>query len=363
MRPKFINPAIDWAGKTPPSRKWLWADLIPAGRLTLLSGAGGVGKSLLAQQLATAVATGTPLFGHDVTEGGVVAVFAEDDEAELHRRQANIAASILEDMENLDRLQFLPAGTSDLLLWNSQGKPTEFFADLATAIRERKPGPPALVILDNAAAIFGANEIDRAAVTQFCQMLERLICFPTGAAVLLLSHPSRAGAASGDGTSGSTAWNAAVRSRLYLTAGTEGDNDARTLETMKANYARAGGTIPLRWSDGALALDPQRTDSAAREDEIDGDVLAATVKILGRGESLSPKDNQKNFAPKAIKREASASRWPMAAIEASYRRLLDRGSLVIEKAGPRKGHQVDRVFVAKHVPETMGGVSACPVTH
>jgi hypothetical protein len=75
------------------------------------------------------------------------------------------------------------------------------------------------------------NENDRAQARQFIGML-RGLAIRHECAVLLLSHPSVAGIASGGGSSGSTAWNNSVRSRLYLSRvvgndGFEANPDAR----------------------------------------------------------------------------------------------------------------------------------------
>ena len=77
----------------------------------------------------------------------------------------------------------------------------------------------------------------------------------SGAGVLLTSHPSLTGLSSGSGLSGSTAWNASVRSRLYFKRaifdkGEEPDPDLRVLEVVKANYGPVGETIMLRWDNG-----------------------------------------------------------------------------------------------------------------
>lgn len=352
----FINPAQRWANSTPPERKWLWRELVPAGRLTLLSGNGGIGKSLLAQQLATHVGLGTPLLGHAVTEGAVLAIFAEDDADELHRRQADIAAATFEDVANLERLSLLPAENVDSQLWTEKGTPTAFFEEVVVAADAMRP---ALVVLDNAAALFGGNELDRNAVTKFCRTLEREICFRTGAAVLLLSHPSRAGMVAGDGLSGSTAWNNAVRSRLYLRASDPKrdkttDTDVRILESAKANLGKMGGKIQLRWSSGMLiAVEADEIDEATRSAQIDADVLQAAAKVLSKNESLSPHANQPSYFPKPVKRIPCAARWSIKEIEDSYRRLLDTGDLEIRSEG-RKGHEVQRVHIRAHVPELLG---------
>jgi RecA-family ATPase len=113
---------------------------------------------------------------------------------------------------------------------------------------------PRLILLDNSADIFGGNENDRAQVRQFIGLL-RGLAIASGAAILLTSHPSLTGMNTGSGLSGSTAWNASVRSRLYLKrAATEKDEepdpDLRVVEVMKANYGPVGETITVRWKDG-----------------------------------------------------------------------------------------------------------------
>ena len=55
---EFIDPEI--YQNTPPDREWVIKDWLPKGYVTALYGDGGVGKSLLVQQLATCVATGKP---------------------------------------------------------------------------------------------------------------------------------------------------------------------------------------------------------------------------------------------------------------------------------------------------------------
>ena len=80
---------IDWPskeGRVPPERNFIVGAWLPAGCVTSPYGAGGVGKSLLAQQLATCVATGKPFCSHPVRSGPVLGLFCEDDE--LWRRQA-----------------------------------------------------------------------------------------------------------------------------------------------------------------------------------------------------------------------------------------------------------------------------------
>jgi hypothetical protein len=75
--------------------------------------------------------------------------------------------------------------------------------------------------------------------------LLRDLAISANAGLLLTSHPSLTGISTGSGLSGSTAWNASVRSRLYFKrAKTEKDEepdpDLRVLEVMKSNYGPVG---------------------------------------------------------------------------------------------------------------------------
>src|SRR5262249_3793400 len=135
--------------------------------------------------------------------------------------------------------------------------PTKLFTRVTEAAATIKPR---LILLDNSADVFGGNENDRAQVRQFIGMLRGLAMAAT-AGLLLTSHPSLTGIASGTGLSGSTAWNASVRSRLYLKRATtakdeEPDPNLRVLEVMKNNYGPVGETVMLRWSDGVFLPTP-----------------------------------------------------------------------------------------------------------
>ena len=77
-------------GQPVPSRRWLVEGMIPIRNVTMFGGDGGLGKSLLAQQLLTCVAIGKPWLGLPTQAGRALGVFCEDDCDELHIRQADI---------------------------------------------------------------------------------------------------------------------------------------------------------------------------------------------------------------------------------------------------------------------------------
>jgi RecA-family ATPase len=90
--PEIIGPRF-LRGAKPPERKWIVPDWIPYGVVTGLYGDGGLGKSLLAQQLQTCTALGRPWLGLPVQKVASLGVYCEDSRDEILRRQSEINAA------------------------------------------------------------------------------------------------------------------------------------------------------------------------------------------------------------------------------------------------------------------------------
>ena len=187
--------------------------------------------------------------------GPVVAICCEDDADELHRRLDAIVRHYNASFADVADLHVLSLAGRDAVLATPRRDglmtPTKLFARVTDAAATIKPR---LILLDNSADVFGGNENDRAQVRQFIGLL-RGLAIAASAGLLLTSHPSLTGIATGSGLSGSTARNASVRSRLYLKRATTAENEEpdpnlRVLEVMKNNYGPVGETITLRWKDG-----------------------------------------------------------------------------------------------------------------
>ena len=74
------------ADVSPQSISWLWPGRIPAGRITLLVGRPGEGKSFMTIDVASRVSTGTPWpDGSDCPKGSVILMSAEDDPGDTIR--------------------------------------------------------------------------------------------------------------------------------------------------------------------------------------------------------------------------------------------------------------------------------------
>jgi len=311
-----------WYGVEPKPHAWAVPELIPAHNVTLLSGQGGIGKTLLMQQLSVATVLGKEWIGTLPVCGPVLFITAEDDEDELHFRYDKIAkwpvynTNFEELAENGLHLLSLAGKESAMAVADARGivRPTELFEQMRRTAREIRP---CWIALDTAADIFIVNERDRSQVRQ-CISLLRGVALEINTAMILLSHPSLSGISSGTGLSGSTAWNNSVRSRLYLKTekkkgkddDDEEDNEpeqgsARILEAMKSNYSALAKPIRLVWHNGLLV----REDALPKLSPIDRasleqrarDVFLDLLRNYNKQDRVvSYKEDARNFAPKVF---------------------------------------------------------------
>ena len=331
MTARRLNPrsAAFWATVEPPRRRWLVDGLIPSGVVTLLSGEGGVGKSALMVALALAVSTGTPWIGRPVVEGAVFAVFAEDDADEIGRRLRSIALANGVDLSAAIDLEYLALNdlTDGAMLAtaaDSGVRATDLFVEIERIVMTSRP---ALIVLDCVAELFGGDENRRAEVAPFVRLLSNLAA-KSGAAIVLISHPSLTGLATGSGLSGSTAWNGAVRSRLYLTAPDKDDTDRRVLIHAKSNYGRKAAGIEMRMTDGRFVA-TDRTDPAAGRARAEAVFIDLLRRFNAEGRNVSDATGT-NYAPVLFAREPEAKGMSKEALRDAMSALFRADRLVIE---------------------------------
>lgn len=334
----FVN-AAEWEGSPVPARRWHVPEIIPAGEITMLGGDGGTGKSLLALQLAVATAAGTEWIGTAPEPGRVLFISAEDDLAELHRRAANIVRAMRIRFSDLENLSLLSLAGQDAILAAPEKrdgplKETPLFMAIEAAVKARAPS---LLALDTLADLFGGNEILRPHARQFIGLLRNL-ALENGLTILLLSHPSQAGINSGAGTSGSTAWNNSVRSRLYLERAKSGeeesDHDARVLTNKKLNYGRAGWERVLRWADGLFVAEGmgggQEAQRRADAERVFLDLLADFNR---QGRDVSS-NFSRSYAPKVFASAPAAKGFSKELLTMAMERLFAANRIHVEMSGP-----------------------------
>jgi RecA-family ATPase len=336
LNPLPVIDPRDWQGKSVPERQWFVDGWIPDRTVTNLSGDGGSGKTLIVMQLIAASSLRTQWFGRDVSVGPCLYYGAEDESDELHRRLKSIVKRAGRELSELDGIRLIPMAGSDAVLAEPDRKQnitaTALFAKLEAQAKALRPK---LIIIDPSADVFGGDEINRSQVRKFVSML-RGLAIEYDCAVLLLSHPSLTGLTSGTGTSGSTAWNNSVRSRLYLQTTSP---DARILKVVKANHGKVGEEIAIRWNDGVYGLD--NGDDPVVESLVNSTVDKLFLDLLtlfnGQDQAISSKTGA-NYAPAKMALHPKAKGFTKKQLAASMQRLLDtdRVNLVIEGSPSRQ---------------------------
>ena len=302
---KVVSPT-SLAGKSLPARDWIVREWLPCGVVTGLYGDGGLGKSLLAQQLQTSAALGRPWLALPVEPVASLAVYCEDSHDELWRRQSDINIEYDVDFTDIADMHWLPRLGEDNLMMtfsrNGAGELTAFHKQVTTAALDLKAR---LVVVDTAADVFGGNENDRNHVRQFVARALGSIAQRINGAVLLCAHPSRSGLSTGEGDGGSTGWSNSLRSRLFLRApsmeaGEPPDPNARILQRKKANYAARHDELRLRWRNGVIEPEAPIEPGATPFGKVDvADVFLGLLdEFAAAKRAVSESSNASNFAPR-----------------------------------------------------------------
>lgn len=232
-------PYVDLTAALEP-RPWLIVDRIPRRNVTLLSGEGSIGKSILLMQLLGATVRGELWLGSVPERGPVLYLTAEEEDNEVRHRMQAVAASLGTTREQLvkDGLRVLSFAGKDAVLAEPDRdgilRSTPLFACI---LKDAVALKPKVIALDAAADVFGGNEINRAQARQFITLI-RHMAMATDAAAILVAHPSLQGIASDSGLSGSTAWHNSVRARMYLKKAPGEDEALRASRSRRTTTAR-----------------------------------------------------------------------------------------------------------------------------
>ena len=329
----LIDPA-DWSGLPTPEREWALDDWIPARQVTYLTGSGGAGKSLLTQQLCTCLALGLPFLGVPTKPIIALYVTCEDDADELHRREKAICATLAVDMGalsgKLHLVSLVGAVGNELAAFDAHNRMsiTAAYKHLASKVEDTGAG---FVVLDNVAHFFAGNENIRVQVAAFVGLLNQVA--QAGPAVLLLGHPNKAG----DAFSGSTAWENQVRSRLFLSTvksvgDAAADPDLRVLSRGKANYAKAGVMLAMRWHRFSFIGDAGPAQAEAHrltvaQNEADDAAFLDCLRARSSQQRAVSEKRASNFAPTVFAKMTEAKGIGKVRLEAAMDRLFRSRSI------------------------------------
>lgn len=346
QRPPLRN-MVDWhelAQSDPPKFEWIWDHWL-SWHPTGLWGRGGIGKSLLAQQIETACAIGRPLWGTSCAPIHVLAWHCEDDRDEIWRRQDRICKRLGINFTMLNNLHIdARCGMENALFTTVYGRPA--WTPLYEELREQVNDYDAQVlVLDNISQIFGGNVNDQHHVTTF---VNGIIGLGRGKQFcpILLGHVAKA---QGSEWAGNMAWENAVRMRWYLAeklpdeagadlteSGTEGTG-TRFLCKRKANYTQ-NDYVQFEFDDGVFAVRNQ--EDLSRGGTMDGlramraktVVLQAVERMAGMGIYGSDVKSA-NYLPSKILELKLADGLTKLEIRAAMNALLMDGALIRGQVG------------------------------
>lgn len=357
--PAIIEPRrpMDWdklADQTPPVRTWRISHWLTSGP-TLLAGRGGIGKTLIAQTIATALAIGKRYLD-DVHAAETVLFWAcEDDHDELWRRQVCINKYFgLEMLDLKGRLIIEPRiGLDNTLFGTSYGAPawTPLRDELRAQVRDYGAG---VLFLDNIGQTFGGKENDRHHVTTFCNGLSGIGDGNTS--IVLMGHPAKA---SDSEFSGSTAWENAVRMRWLMGAtlpeqdesDEPEDPNVRYLCKRKTNYT-VKDWIKLSYNNGVFGPDQQhdghfkeRYGSANRAEDADRCILFALERFRETGMRTTDGRTSPDYLPKKMFEAKLAADYSKKELADSLMRLRMAGKVGEGVIGKYENRTVKRGLV------------------
>lgn len=214
---------------------WLWPDRIAQGRLTLLVGRPGEGKSFLTIDAAARVSTGTPWpDGTPCPKGSVILVCAEDDPGDTIRPRLDAHRADVSRVHLLSGVRWrADSGEHERMITLGD------IEEIETALK-RIPDCKLLVI-DPVGSYLGGgtdahrdNEV-RAVLAPIAALAEKYGC-----AVLLVAHRRKSSADFADDTAlGSRAFTGIARAVWHLSRDT-GNPSRRLFLPGKNNLAREG---------------------------------------------------------------------------------------------------------------------------
>jgi RecA-family ATPase len=337
---KTISP-IKWHGRQPPPRDWLIDGVLLRKTVCLFSGSGNLGKSMLMQQLISSCAVGKPWLGMQVPPCKSFALFSEDPEDEVWRRQEGISRSLdidhgdLEDVliQTLDQIE--DPALYRVLGKNETGRPTREWLRLVEQVKDHGAE---LVIIDNANSVFEANENFKEHVRPFIGLLGKLARDINGG-VILVQHPSQSGDIDRSAKAGSRAWFDTARSQMILEYPKEfgpddEPSDERILRFGKQNYGRKRSAIRIEYYDHVFRpclLADQQGGDLSLMDRLD--MRSKVEKTMREGIKLGNRysltDGARNHVASVFRKDKSWQKYTWKQINSECESMVKDGKLVV----------------------------------
>ena len=230
---------------------WLWEKRIPRGKITILDGDPGMGKSMLAIALAACVSTGRPMpDGTPCQQGGVILIAPEDGAGDTLRPRLQAAGGDPSHVLLLNTIVTLDAKKRQVV-----DRPFSLSRDLPLLEAAIERTHALLVILDPLMAVLG-HTIDssrdqdiREVFTPLSHLAER-----SGCAILIIRHLSK-GASENALYRGAGAIGIIAAARVgLLVAQHPHEENTRILATTKNNLSRKATNLSYQIAENESGI-------------------------------------------------------------------------------------------------------------
>lgn len=268
--------------------RWLWMNRFALGKLGLVAGAPGLGKSQLMCAMAAAVTTaGTWLDGTTAPLGSVILVSCEDDAADTIRPRLEAAGADLSRVHLFDwALCRTKTGVREQKHFDvkNDGPALKELIDHVGDVR--------LIIIDPITAYMGRADSHKATDVRGALIPLQTLAAETGTAIILVSHLNKneANSAAMDRVMGSGAYVAVCRSAWLVATDPDDETKRRRILTPLKNnlgddqtgfaFTIEGAQLPNGITTSNVVFDPNPVHVAA--DDLLHRTKAATGKAPPR---------------------------------------------------------------------------------
>jgi len=278
----------------PQKVEWLWDNRIPLGKLSMLVGDPGLGKSFLTLYIAAQVTTGRPWaddpFKQPIQKGSVIILSAEDDVSDT------IVPRLKDHEADLTRIRAIQGITYDdpKCEGSCHFNVTKHLSALEQAIAETPE--TRLVVIDPLTAYMGKTDSHKNAEVRGVLAPLSALAATHQLAVVGVSHLTKnQGTKAIYRTLGSLAFTAAARA-VWVVSKDRDNPNRRLLTPAKANLSIDPGGLAFSIIDGVVAFEPDRiemtTDEALCSETDDG---------------IGALEEAKNFLKECLKDEPTPS--------------------------------------------------------
>ncbi len=280
---------------TPEAISWLWNDWLARGKVHILAGMAGTGKTTLSLSIAAAISKGGFFADGSKAEIGNVIIWSGEDDA-----SDTIIPRLIAADADLDRIQIINGCVCDLE--RDAFDPSSDISLLQDAVTEM--GGVSLFLVD---PIVTAVSGDMNMANNVRRGLQPLVDFAmqNDAAILGITHFSKGskGASPQERVIGSQAFSAVAR--IVLVAATQEDGQSRVLAKAKANICLDQGGIEYEIEPCTLESGINTTRVRWGE-KIDGS--SRTILDTFESPNLEPDDDPKDALERILREGAKDSK-------------------------------------------------------